>query len=146
MQKEEAPSLPDETRADKVPCPRHPSRHKPNVMAALRQQRLRRRIIRYIGDCWHAVHKRDLQLRLRIGLDDPADTGQLWAIMGPVAALLANNKEALFEIEADFYEEIFELDGSGNVEFVPLKILYLTLAMLLSPAIWQGIKQLRKVG
>lgn len=84
-------------------------------------------------------------MHLRIGLGDPADTGQLWALMGPVAGVLANCKGASFEIEPEFYEETFELDSSGRIEFVPLQILYLTIAMLLSPPVWRGIKEMRRV-
>lgn len=139
------PSAPVELPAGKSERSGPRSRNKSHLMAALRQPSFRRRIIRFIRDCWSAFHKRDLQMHLRIGLGDPADTGQLWALMGPVAGVLANCKGASFEIEPEFYEETFELDSSGRIEFVPLQILYLTIAMLLSPPVWRGIKEMRRV-
>ena len=123
---------------------RHPSRKRSNPLAVIRQKAFRRRIIRFIHDLWHAVHKRDVSLRIRIGLGDPADTGQLWAIVGPVAGILANVQQASIEIEPEFFDTIFELDSSGNIRLIPLQMIYLTLALLLSPSVWQGIKQMRK--
>lgn len=113
----------------------------PKVMALLRQRPFRQRLLRYLRDCWAAFHQRDVQLRMRIGLDDPADTGQLWAFMGPLAALLANARGATIELEPQFDEESFELEGSGRVGFIPLQLIYLTLALLLSPQLWQGLRR-----
>lgn len=121
------------------------TRRKQNIFALIRQKLFRRRIIRFISDFWHAVHKRDISLRIRIGLGDPADTGQLWSIVGPVTGMLASIKEASFEIEPEFFDTTFEVDGSGSIRFIPLQIIYLTIEMLLSPSVWRGIKQMRKV-
>lgn len=114
-----------------------------NFFAVIRQKPFRQRIFRYIRDLWHAIQKRGMSLRLRIGLDDPADTGQLWALMGPVAGILASSREVSFVIEPEFQEETFEFDSSGSIKFVPMQILVLTLTMLCSPAVWRGLKQLR---
>ena len=54
-----------------------PTRTKPAILSALLPKDFRRRITRYVHDVWHAVHKEDVKMRLRIGLGDPADTGQL---------------------------------------------------------------------
>jgi hypothetical protein len=51
------------------------SRKKTNVLAAIWQKPFRRRSIRFISDLWRAVHKKDLSLRVRVDLGDPADTG-----------------------------------------------------------------------
>ncbi len=83
-------------------------------------------------------------MRIRIGLGDPADTGQLWSIVGPVAGILANSKEVVLEIEPEFFDATFELDGSGNIGIVPLQLIYLIFGVLLSPSVWQGVKQMRK--
>jgi hypothetical protein len=143
----EAPQEGPEPKKQKGKKSRRTSPHRgPKLMAAIRQKALRRRILRYLGDCWAAFHKKDVALRLRIGLDDPADTGQLWAVMGPLAALLANTKGASVAIEPQFHEETFELEGRGRVEFVPLRLLTLTLAILFSPTVWQGVRALSREG
>jgi hypothetical protein len=122
---------------------REPARKGGNPFKLMRQKPFRRRVIRFVGELWRAVHKQDVRLRLRIGLGDPADTGQLWAIMGPLAGVLANAREAAVAIEPDFLDATLEFDGSGSVRFVPLQLLWLTLAMLLSPPVWQGMRQMR---
>jgi len=119
---------------------------KQNVFAFFRQKAFRQRIIKFIIDLWHAVHKRNVSLRVRLGLGDPADTGQLWAVIGPVAGMLSNAKEASIEIVPDFFDIAFELDSSGNIRLIPLQIIYLIIGLLLSPAIWQGVKRMRIVG
>lgn len=105
----------------------------------------RSRLLRFVRDFWHAVHKQNIILRVRIGLGDPADTGQLWALAGPLAGFLANCKEAYIELEPDFIDTVFELDSSGTIRFVPLQLLILALGMLLSLALWQGLNQMRSM-
>jgi len=118
---------------------------KQNVFAAVRQKAFRQRIFRFVRDIWQAIQKKDLSLRVRVGLGDPADTGQLWALVGPVSGLLSNIQQASITIEPDFFESSFELDSSGKLRIIPLQLLYLTFALLLSPPIWQGIKHIRTV-
>ena len=115
-----------------------------NPLAAIRQRTFRRRVLRFIREFWHAIQKRDLDLRIRIGLDDPAETGQLWAILGPLAGMLANVRQASIGIEPEFSASTFELNSSGYIRVIPVQMLYLILALFLSPAIWQGIRQMRK--
>jgi len=120
--------------------------NKNNLLTALQHKKLRQRIIKFIRDFWHAIHKTNLKIQLRIGLDDPADTGQLWGFVGPVSGILSGIREANINIEPDFLDSTFELDGQGTIRFVPLKMLYLISALLLSPSVWQGVKQTRKKG
>lgn len=134
-----------EERAQKVGRYERSSRNKQNVFAVVRQKSFRRRIIRFISDCWHAIHKRDVRLHLRIGLGDPADTGQLWAVVGPAAGILSNTKEASIEIVPEFFDETLELDSSGKIRLIPLRMICLTAGLLLSPPVWRGIKQMRVV-
>ena len=126
--------------------PKRSPRKKHNVFAAVRHEKFRRRIVRFIGDVWHAVRKKDVSLRVRIGLGDPADTGQLWAILGPLAGILASVREAAIRIEPEFLDTTLELDSSGSIRIIPLQVLYLTAALLLSPPVWKGIRQMRMVG
>ena len=118
----------------------------PNVFAAIRLNAFRQRIIRFVGDVWRAVGKKDVSLRVRLGLGDPADTGQLWAVVGPIAAILANARDATIAIEPEFFESTFEINGAGSIRLVPLQLIYLTIALLLSPAVWQGVGRMRSGG
>jgi len=141
-----APSPQGKEREPGVGRVKPPSRQKRNFFGAFRQKRFRRRIIRFVGDLWRAVHKDNIDLRVRVGLGDPAETGQLWALVGPVAGLLATIRDASIRIEPDFFDATFELDSSGSIRLIPLQMIYLTLALLLSPPVWQGMRQLGLAG
>ena len=114
-----------------------------NVLAAIRDGRFRRRIMKFARDLWDAVHKQSIRLRLRIGLGDPADTGRLWAVVGPVAGMLAAVRDATIEIEPEFFDPVFEMDTSGSIRIVPLYVIYLVIGLMLSPSVWRGVKIMR---
>ena len=90
-------------------------------------------MIKFTRDFWHAIQKHNITLRIRIGLGDPADTGHMWAIVGPVSGILATIEEASIEIEPEFIDSVFELDSSGNIRIIPLQMIYLVFGLLLSP-------------
>jgi hypothetical protein len=133
----------DEQQEKKSKREKIKSRKKPNVLAAIRLRKFRQRIFRFIRDLWHAIYKQDLILHMRLGLGDPADTGQLWAVIGPVTGMLSNVQAASITIEPEFMELAFELDGSGGIRIIPLQLIYLALALLLSPPVWRGFIQMR---
>jgi len=114
-----------------------------NVLAAVRDGRFRRRIVKFARDLWGAVRKQSILLRLRIGLGDPADTGRLWAIVGPVAGMLTAIRDVTIEIEPEFFDPAFELDTSGSIRLVPLHIVYLVVGLMFSPSVWRGVKIMR---
>lgn len=119
------------------------TRKRKNAFATLRQKAFRRRIMKFIGDLWRAVHKENIRLRVCIGLGDPADTGQLWAIAGPIAGILASAKEASIEVIPDFLDTTLEVDSSGTVQLIPLQVITLTIGLLVSAPIRQGLWQMR---
>lgn len=120
------------------------SRKKSSPVAAIRYQPFRQRVIQFIRAIWRAIDKQNLRLRIRIGLGDPADTGQLWAVVGPLSGLLANAREASIEIEPEFVDPVFELDSSGRIRVIPLQLVYLTLGLMLSPSLWRGLGRMRQ--
>ena len=123
--------------------PARQSQEDRNVWAAIRQTRFRRRVLRFIGDVWAAIHKHEIRLRMRIGLGDPADTGQLWAFIGPCSGVLASVRSVAIEVEPEFQKETLELAGRGRIRIVPLQLLYLAGALCLSPSIWRGVQAMR---
>lgn len=136
------PSDPGSRRSEKK-RPARSSRGKYNAWGAIRQAPFRRRVLRFAGDVWAAIHKRDVVLRMRVGLDDPADTGRLWAAIGPVSGALASVNSVAIEVEPEFRDETLELAGRGRIRIVPLQLLYLAGGLCLSPSIWHGVRALR---
>jgi len=117
-----------------------------NFLRVLQQPGFRRRIVRFAHDLWHAVRKENVGLRIRLGLGDPAETGQLWALFGPLAGMLGALRDASVVIEPEFLDPTFELDGSGTIRIIPLQFILLAFSLLFSPAIWRAVRQMRAVG
>lgn len=109
----------------------------------LRQKPLISRILTYARRTWRAVDREEIRLRMRLGLGDPADTGRLWAVVGPIAGALAGVSAGKVEIEPEFFDSVFEAQGQGTIRFVPLQLIILALTFCLSPVVWRGIRQLR---
>ncbi|MDH3449281.1 MAG: DUF2953 domain-containing protein [Gammaproteobacteria bacterium] len=121
-----------------------PAGKKYRPFTALRDKSFRRRMLQFVRDAWRALHKRDLRLRVRVGLGDPAETGQLWALFGPLSGLLASIEDVSIELEPEFVDAVFELDSSGKISVIPLQLLYLGLGLLCSPSFWRGMNGMRQ--
>lgn len=119
---------------------------KANFMAAIRQPPFRRRIIRFVSDVWRAIHKKNVRLLVRMGLGDPADTGQLWAVFGPLSGIFANLRDIRIAIEPDFVDTTLEVDSSGTIRLIPLQFMILALGLLFSPPMWRGVMLMRTSG
>ena len=78
-------------------------------------------------------------LYLRFGLDDPADTGMLWGLLGPISGLLYGLKYKDVTIEPEFLDSAFEIESEGSVSIVPLDIILITLGFLLSPTVIRSL-------
>lgn len=139
------PGKPDAARK-KAARGSKPAGKKANFMAAIRQPSFRRRILRFASDVWRAIHKKNVRLLVRLGLGDPADTGQLWAVLGPLSGLLAGLRGIRIAIEPDFLDSTLEVDSSGTLRMIPLRMAILVLGLLFSPPVWQGIRQMRTSG
>lgn len=96
----------------------------------LRQAAIRRRLWQLAADLLRALHPRDLRLRMRIGLGDPADTGALWAIVGPLG--VAVQRWGDVSIEPDFADAALAVEARGQLRGVPLQVVALLAGFLLS--------------
>lgn len=104
-------------------------------LTILRNAALRRRVLVFASSILHSFRMREMALRLRLGLDDPADTGMLWALAGPFIAALETHPAANVDLELDFSDARFDADAQGTVRVVPLQVAYVTLLFILSPAV-----------
>lgn len=107
------------------------------ALALLRDPRFRRRALRFAGDLLAAARWRRLAVHVRLGLDDPADTGRLWAWVGPLALLL-RWRHADVRIEPEFEQATMQVKAHGRVLLIPLRLLWLALGFALSPAAIQA--------
>jgi len=105
----------------------------PKALALLRREDFRRRVYRLLRDLAGAAHLQQFSIRMRLGLGDPADTGRLWAIVGPLNAMAQNLRNAEVWIEPQFIEPTLEFDAHGRVGLMPLQLLALLIGFALSP-------------
>jgi len=130
-------------RARRTQSAARPSK-RAGVLRALRFRPFRRRILRFVGALWHAIGKEDVRLAVRVGLGDPADTGRLWALLGPCAGLLERVPDIAIGVEPEFQHATLEVDSSGALRLVPLRLLAIVVALAASPSFWRGIRLLRR--
>lgn len=114
------------------------------VFALLKRSAFRQHAIRFVKDVLRAIHARDLYLRLRIGLDDPADTGRLWALVGPIAGIAINLRSAEVRIEPEFLAPMLEVKSHGEFRLIPLQFIALVTAFIVSPTTLHAWRTLRQ--
>lgn len=113
------------------------------ALAVLGQAAFRRRAGRFVRDLVRAAHPHPLALRMRLGLGDPADTGRLWAIVGPLIAAAGSLRDADIRIEPEFVDPALEFEAHGRLLLIPLHVLGLAVAFALSPSSIRAWRTLR---
>lgn len=114
-----------------------------DFVAVLRQAPFRRRVYRFFKDLLNAVNLQRLKLLMRLGLGDPADTGRLWALLGPLSALAQNIDCAEVRIDPEFMDSTLEVRADGQLRLIPLQLLALATAFVLSPPSIRAWRTLR---
>lgn len=98
------------------------------------------RVLQLARDLLRRIRIRDLSLDARLGLDDPADTGRLWGVVGPLAVMLPSSRAMQVSIQPDFAAEVFEYQGQGHISIIPIQVLALLLAFSLSPITLRALR------
>ncbi len=114
-------------------------RGKNKAWALMRNASFRRRLFGYIRDLFRSIKIKSLDIRLRLGLDDPADTGRLWGVLGPLASLLGGIRKANIRVEPEFAEEVFSLQSQGRISVIPLRILWISSCFFLTPQVIRAL-------
>lgn len=91
-----------------------------------------KRILVFLKRLIKAVQIRRLQAYLRIGLDDPADTGQLLGIIWPALAFAPSSPSINIAIEPDFQEATLQGYGRGLIRVFPIQLIWIVLRFLVS--------------
>jgi len=110
------------------------------IFAMIKSEGFLKRIIQFIVDCIKLVRFRDTQISLLVGLDDPADTGNIVAILAPIFVWLRLGLIPKTTFEADYYQLIFRFSASTAIRIVPLDYVRLFFCLLFSPTLWRSVK------
>ena len=93
------------------------------IFQILRTKGLLKQLKRLLQDILKQLKIRDLKANLRIGLDDPADTGLLWALIGPATFFLGSSRVHEIRVQPSFEDEaVFEGYLHGAVRLVPIQL------------------------
>jgi hypothetical protein len=116
--------------------------------AILKTRGFVKRTIRLLQTLIGAIRLRTLQMKGRIGLNDPYDTGRLWGLFSALTGIIHMKQQVLIQVEPDFNHPAFEIDGHGIIRIIPLQMIAITTLFLLSPptirAAWTAIKWSRR--
>lgn len=107
------------------------------------QRRFRVRVYHLVSSVWRAVRKRDVNIHFRLGAGDPAETGRLWAILGPLSGWLQAQRSCTIALVPDFDNAVFEGGASGRLGFAPVRLLAPVIAFVCSPVLWRSIARAR---
>ena len=88
------------------------------------------------------VRVRHLDARLRIGLEDPADTGMLYSALWPVLVPLTYNSSAKVRMELSFEEPALDLAAHGLIRVFPIQMMWPVLLFALSPT---GLRTMKRM-
>lgn len=92
------------------------------------------RVLRFMVELLRAIEFGESALFVRLGLPDPADTGQAMGVLGPVLMCIPNT-----HIEPDFNNTCFMLRANGTVRVVPLRFLRIALLFGCAPELWRAV-------
>ena len=83
-----------------------------------------------------------LEADFKIGLDNPADTGLLLAVIGPVTHILNRSFPHRVRVQPSFTEAVLEGFSSGNLSIRPIRLVPPLLRFVFSPATVRALKRL----
>ena len=113
------------------------------ILKILRTRGLLRQVKRLLKDVLRRLKIRDLTADITVGLGDPADTGLLFAVIGPATFFLGSSQVHEIRVRPSFKDEaIFEGYLSGAVRLLPIQLVIPSLRFVLSLATIRVVKTL----
>lgn len=116
------------------------------LLAMLRSRGFLRRVLRLLTDVLRRTKVRDLKLDVRVGLDDPADTGLLFAAIGPMAGYLMAFTPMDVEVQPDFEQETLRGFFRSDVRIFPIRLVLPFTLFALSPTTLRALRAMAAAG
>jgi hypothetical protein len=101
------------------------------------------RVLPLLHSLRRGVRVREVKLRARVGLGDPADTGMLVGFAAPLLTLARAAPGLDLRLEPDFAREVLEGEARGELRAFPLLVLPPLLRFALSPTTVRAVRALR---
>jgi hypothetical protein len=93
------------------------------LLAAVRSAGFFHVLARFAARLFRATHPRDVSFTAVVGLEDPSDTGRLWAVGGPLALALSTASGGKIALTPDFAGEHLQVQGQGRFTVVPAQVM-----------------------
>jgi hypothetical protein len=114
-----------------------------DIFKILRTRGLLRQVKVLLRDLLGCLKIRDLAADFRVGLGHPADTGFLFALIGPTTSWLSNSVHHQIRVQPSFTDEAtFEGHLSGAVRLRPIQLVFPFLRFFFSLATIRVVKKL----
>jgi hypothetical protein len=99
----------------------------------LRTEGVPSRLLKLAKQIIRGLKIRQLDAHFRFGLDDPADTGILYAIVWPALAFCGSYEHVSMSVEPSFDEPTLEGSMNGRIRFFPIQVVGTVLRFAFSP-------------
>lgn len=114
-----------------------------NIFAILRTRGLLKQLKVLLRDILGCLKIRDLTADFRVGLGNPADTGFLFALIGPTTFWLSSSFPLQIRVRPSFADEAtFEGYSRGAVRLRPVQLVIPSLRFIFSLATIRAVKKL----
>ena len=108
-------------------------------LAMLRKRGLLAHSLKLARRLLRTIRVRELELDLEVGLGNAAETGRLFALVGPVLASARSISSFNINVEPDFHEETLRGHFSGSVRAYPIRLVPPVILFVLSLATFRGV-------
>jgi len=106
-------------------------------------KRLPFRVLRLAEDIFHSLHFRTIEIDLKAGLGEPADTGIVWGMVYPLLTLIPNSCLQKIRLIPDFSDEpVLEGDACVYIRLWPIEIILAALKFVISRPVLQTLKKI----
>lgn len=89
-------------------------------------------LMKLVRRLFRALSVKRLSGYLKLGFDNPADTGIAFGVIQPLFTCLSLPASASFRIEPDFSTSIFKVEVEGSLRVYPLKVAGIVLGFVCS--------------
>lgn len=123
--------------------PKKEKKRKRNIkplLAMLRTRGFLRKLFRFIRGIFQRFNVHELKLSLRVGLGYPAETGLLFALIGPTMVYTKFFSSLDIQVEPDFEQEGLWGYGKADMRAFPIRLAGPFLLFAFSPTTIRAIK------
>ena len=110
------------------------------LLSVLRTKGLPREVLKLTRQMLSCLEVKELDASIRVGLEDPADTGMMCSLLWPALVPLSSFGPVRLRIEPVFDEPTFEASLYGRIRLYPIQTVRPLLRLILSPPGWRTVR------